>query len=135
MAQSTVTQAEAALADLSGLSDNQRRQCQAEVDAARQAATAAGEAEAARIAATVAESRDEVLAELCEVRDALAAAQANGDRSALSELRSRQRSLTAEVEEVERLVGQVEAIEADPFAYGEGVFGKYPLTRPNFSFI
>ncbi len=135
MGQATVTAAEATLAELTGLSDNHRRQCQAEVDAARQAATTAGEAEAARNAAAVAEGRDDLLAELCEVRDALAAAQANGDRSALSELRSRQRSLTAEVEEVERLVGQVEAIEADPFAYGETVFGKYPLTRPNFSFI
>ncbi len=135
MAQSTVTQAEADLADISGLSDNQRHQFQAEVNAARQAATAAGEAEAARIAAAVAESREDVLAELCEVRDALAAAQANGDRTGLADLRTRHRSLLAEVEEVERLVGQVEAIEADPFAYGEGVFTKYPLTRPNFSFL
>ncbi|HVX19218.1 MAG TPA: hypothetical protein VHA73_14405 [Acidimicrobiales bacterium] len=135
MAQATVTQAEAALADLSGLSDNQRRQYQAEVDAARQAAIAAGEDEAARIAADVGSYRDDVLAELCEVRDALAAAQSGGDRSDLSGLRTRHRALLAKVEEVERLVDQVEAIEADPFAYGEAVFAKYPLTRPKFSFI
>jgi hypothetical protein len=135
MGQSTVTQAEAALADLSGLSDNQRHQFQAEVAAARQAAVAAGEAEAARIAADVGSYRDDTLAELCEVRDALAAAQASGDRSDLATLRTRHRALLAKVEEVERLVEHVEAIEADPFAYGEAVFAKYPLTRPHFSFV
>ena len=80
-------------------------------------------------------TRDQLLEDLCEVRDALAAAKANRDRSGLTDLRQRHRSLLHQVEEVEALAEQVEAIEADPFAYGEAIFAKYRHTCPNFTFL
>lgn len=135
MAQATVTDAEAAFAALAGLSDNQRQEFQAEVTAARASATQAGVAEAERIANTVRDTRDDLLRDLCSVRDGLAAAKASGDRAVLADLRTRHRSLLRQVEEIERLAEQAEAIEADPFAYGEAIFAKYQQTRPHFTFI
>ena len=134
MTQLTVGQAEAALASLSGLSDNQRRQYEAEVKAARSRAAAQGTAAAEGLAQQVREDRDELLRDLCDVRDGLAAAGANGDARALTDLRQRRENLLRKVEEVERLAEQVEGIEADPAAYGDSLYAKYTLTRPNFSF-
>ncbi len=134
MASMTVGQAEAALASLSGLSDNERHQYEAEVKAARSLAAAQGTAAAESLAQQVREDRDELLKSLCDVRDGLAAAGANGDARTLTDLRQRRERLLRKVEEVERLAEQVEGIEADPAAYGDSLYAKYPLTRPNFSF-
>ena len=50
-------------------------------------------------------------------------------------LTQRHRTLLRQVEEVAGLAEQVEAIEADPFAYGEAIFSKYRHTCPNFTFL
>jgi hypothetical protein len=135
MGQATIGQAEAAIAGMPGLSDQQRRDFTAEVEQAKAEASAAGLAEAARIAFGVAERRDGLLMDLCKARDDLAAAKASGDRKAMANARTRHQALTAEVEEIERLTERCEEIEADPAAYGEAIFNKYPGTRPNFTFI
>lgn len=134
MAQHTISEAEAALASLSGLSDNQRRQCEAELQAAKAKATATGTAAADQLAQQVRLERDDLLRELCEVRDQLATAAAGCDKRALTDLRQRRQRLMSKVEEVERLAERVEDIEADPAAYGDSLYTKYPGTRPNFSF-
>lgn len=134
MAAYTLAQAEAALANMSGLSDNVRRQYEAEVAAARAQATAAGTTAATQMAQQVRDDRDELLRSLCEVRDGLAAARTKGDAHILRDLRQRRERLVRQVEEVERLAERVEAIEEDPTAYGETLYEKYPGTRPIFTF-
>lgn len=135
MGYATIAQAEAAIANMPGLSDAHRKAYQAEVNEARAAATRLGQQELDRITDEVRGGRDDLLRELCDVRDALAAATASGDRSVLADLRQRHQSLARQVEQIEAMVEQVEAIEADPVAYGESLFQKYPPTRPNFTFI
>ena len=130
----TIAQAEAALARMGGLSDDDRRRGEAEIQAARAQAAIQGTRAAEGLAQQVREDRDDLLRDLCEVRDGLAAAGANRDARALTDLRQRRERLLRQVEEVERVAAQVETIEADPAAYGDSLYAKYPLTRPRFSF-
>ena len=134
MAARTLAEAEATLANLSGLSDNERRQYEAEVTAAKAQATAQGTTAATQMAQQVREDRDDLLRELCEVRDGLAAARTSADAQVLKHLRQRRERLVRQVEEIERLAERVEEIEEDPTAYGEALYEKYPGTRPIFTF-
>lgn len=135
MGQCTIGQAEAAIAGFGGLSDQQRRAYDAEINEAKQRATQVAIDEAAGLAESVRVERDDLMRSLCEVRDGLATAKAEGDRTLMNDLRIRHQSLLNKVAEVERLAEQVEAIEADPVAYGDALFAKYPQTRPNFTFV
>jgi hypothetical protein len=134
MARYSIGQAEAAIAGMSGLSDQQRAAFTAEVDEAKATARDLALAEAQQLTDDVRSRRDDLLRELCKVRDDLAAAKTSGDRQAMTEARRDHARLMAEVEEIEALVATVEQIEADPVAHGDRIFAKYPGTRPNFTF-
>ena len=143
MAQRTIAEATFALECLSGLSDVDRRAFEAEIKAAKAEATASAETIMDGRVNEVAEARDEALAELCEIRDAYEAlvGQAQLGRttaadyeSNLNELRSRQRSAERHLGRTEEALAFIETVEADPTSYGEQLFNKYPLIRPNFSF-
>jgi hypothetical protein len=142
MAQYTIGQAEQALASLA-VSDNDRRQFQAEIDEAKAAATQSAQREAERIADDVRTQRDGLLQDLCHVRDELARITSAGEngtldreayRIALNDLHRRHDNLVGALTEVERQTERVEAIEADPVAFGDALFAKFPGTRPDFSF-
>ncbi|MGI9121204.1 MAG: hypothetical protein ACR2G7_13990 [Acidimicrobiales bacterium] len=143
MAQRTIADATFALETAAGLSDADRRTAQGEIEEAKRlAATSANELADARVV-EVAELRDEALRELCDVRDAYAelinAAEigritaAECDR-ALNDLRARQRTAERTISRTSEALTFVEAVEADPVAYGDAICAKYPLIRPTFSF-
>jgi hypothetical protein len=132
MGQATIYQAEQTLASLNGLSDDQRRQYQHEIEEAKGAATHMANDEAERITADVRQRRAELLEEACEVRDGLAKATTATE---LNNFRRRQQQLAKAIEELDATTQTVEAIETDPVAYAENLFAKYPRTRPHFSFF
>jgi hypothetical protein len=137
MSQLTISQAEMALANMAGLSDNQRSQFQAEVNKAKANATRIAEQAADSLAAEVRAERDDLLREACEVRDQLAAlAKTPGadGTAAFSELRQRHRKVVAAIERIEERANAVEQIEADPVAYADSLHARFPGTRPHFTF-
>lgn len=143
MPQRTIAQATAILEDLGGLSDNDRRTYEAELTAARNQATETATVLMDERVAEIAAVRDDALAELCAVRDGygdlVAKAQlgritaADYERS-LTELRSRQRAAERHITRTSEALAFVETAEADPVAFGDSLFAKFPLTSPTFSF-
>lgn len=143
MPQRTIAQATAMLEDLSGLSDNDRRTYEAELTAARHQATETATVLMDERVVEIAAARDDALAELCAVRDGygelVTKAQlgritaADYERS-LSELRSRQRAAERHITRTSEALAFVETAEADPVAFGDSLFAKFPLTSPTFSF-
>lgn len=143
MPQRTIAQATSMLEDLSGLSDNDRRTYEAELTAARHQATETATVLMDERVVEIAAARDDALAELCAVRDGygelVTKAQlgritaADYERS-LSELRSRQRAAERHITRTSEALAFVETAEADPVAFGDSLFAKFPLTSPTFSF-
>jgi hypothetical protein len=52
----------------------------------------------------------------------------------LNALRARQRSAERLIARTDEAIAFVESIEADPVAYGDALYAKFPLIRPTFSF-
>lgn len=87
--------------------------------------------------------RDEVLADVCTLRDDFQALIAEGELGTLSateyhdrlrSLQSRQRTLVRRERELVGMANRAEQIEADPEAYGDSLFAKFPDTQPDFTF-
>jgi len=141
--QRTIADATEALDALPGISDEQRRAGQAEIAAAKAAATTLANEMADRHTIEIGDQRQAWLTELCDVRDALAALRAEGDLGRISaaeyetqlrELQARQRHAERSVATVEHTLAFVAVVEDDPLAYGESLLAKFPGTRPTFSF-
>ena len=143
MPQRTIASAAEAFDSMSGLSEAERREFQAELSTATANASAVAEQLMTERVNEIATVRDEALAELCAVRDAYAdlVKQANLGRmtaaayeKALNDLRSRQRAGERHMARIDEALAFVESVEADPLAYADSLYSKYPLTQPTFSF-
>lgn len=143
MPQRTIASATEALDGLAGLSEAERREFTAELSTATHEASAVAEQMMTERVNEIAEVREEALAELCAVRDGYAdlVKQANLGRitaaqyeKALNELRGRQRAGERHMVRIDQALAFVESVEADPLAYADSVYSKYPLTQPTFSF-
>ncbi len=143
MPQRTIASAAEALDSYTGLSEADRREFTAELATATNNATAIAEQMMSERVNEIAEVRDEALAELCAVRDGYAdlVKQAELGRmtaaeyaKALNDLRGRQRAGERHMARIDEALAFVESVEADPLAYADLLYAKYPLTQPTFSF-
>jgi len=137
----TLTEAKATLDTAEGLSDEQRRSFQHEIAAAETQLVETATSMVSERVAAVATWREEALADMCGIRDDLAALvkeAATGPRAAdyaqrLNALQAELRGAQRRIAEVEQTLTFVEAVEADPVAYGDSLLQKFPLIRPDFS--
>lgn len=139
----TIASAIQTLDDLSNLSFADRRRFQVEIESAKRQATESAELLMDGRVAAIAEERGAALADLCQVRDAygdliqradlgrITAAECEAE---LNELRGRQRYAERHLTRTEEALVFVEAVEADPVAYGDSLYEKFPSIRPDFSF-
>jgi uncharacterized SAM-dependent methyltransferase len=127
-----------------GLNPEMFRRLQKEIDEASNAATSmAGQYADKRINGLLG-NRQEVLTDLCRIRDAfkaVAAEAALGNLSSrevndrLADLRREMRSVDRHAEDVERATELVDRIEEDPEGWADETFyEKYPHMTPDFSF-
>lgn len=137
-----IAQAEARLADLT-LSDNQRRDAEAQINEAKSKAEQMATQAADGYVSVAQERWEPISADLCSARDGYAELVADArlgritarefnDR--LNTLRQTHRSAAAAVEDFATTAERVEAIEADPVAFGEHIFNSTPAIRPTFDF-
>lgn len=120
------------------------RRLQQELDAAAAAATKMGTKYADERIHGVLAKRQDVLTELCRLRDAFKAVTAEaamGNLTAreahdrLTELRGEMRNLDRHAADVERATELVDRIEDDPEGWADETFyEKYPHMTPDFSF-
>jgi uncharacterized coiled-coil DUF342 family protein len=143
MPQRTIASATEALDGLPGLTEAERREFNAELTRATAKAQHIAEQMATERVNEVAEVREEALAELCSVRDGYADLIKQADlgritaaeyEKALNELRGRQRAGERHLTRIDEALAFVESVEADPLAYADSLYSKYPLTQPTFSF-
>lgn len=143
MPQRTIASAADALDSLPGLTEAERRDFKAELSAATNNATAIAEQMMTERVNEIATVREEALAELCAVRDgyadlvkqaSLGRITASEYERALNELRGRQRAGERHMARIDQALAFVESVEADPLAYADSLYSKYPLTQPTFSF-
>lgn len=143
MAQRSITEARNVFDQTIGLSPAQQRAAEAEISAAEnEARDLAGRMSQSRVD-DVAAMRDEALADLCGARDDFAALARDAElgrvsardyASKLHTIQARQRRAERHLDDVTGAVDLVNAIDADPLAYAEGIYAKFPSIRPNFSF-
>lgn len=141
--QSTIADARTALDTMAGLSPAQQRAAEAEITAAeREAHTFAGRMSQARVD-DVAAIRDDALAEVCGARDDFVALKREADLGRISardyakqlqSIQARQRRAERHLDDITAALDLVTTIEADPLAYTEGIYAKFPPIRPHFSF-
>lgn len=144
MARRTVASARRELEDLAPtLNDHMRRTYEGEINAAAGKAKAVATRMLEGITADVDGVRDEVLAEVCDLRDDFAALAAEGEMGTLSaaeyaerfnDLQDRQRTLRIKEQRLTDLVSHAERIESDPEATGDSLFQRFPHIQPDFSF-
>ena len=145
MARRTIAQARRILEqDIAPVvNDHVRRQYEAEINAASGQAKAAADRMLTRIINNMQSQRDEVLAEVCSLRDDFQALTDQGQLGTLSaddyhdrlkELQTRQRALSRKERDLVGMAERAEQIETDPEAYGDSLFAKFPQTQPDFTF-
>lgn len=139
----TIAEVEAWLDTDSGLSEGERRAVAAEVQAARSTLTKFSNDVATDHATDVDERREDVLHELCEVRDSYAQLVKDGKggkltaaefTERLNHLEGRQASAMNGVRICSEMTASVAAIEEDPLAYASNVGAYNIAVRHNFSF-
>lgn len=125
------------------VNDHVRRQYETEINAAAGKAKAVADRMLNQIVHSMQEQRDEVLAEVCALRDdfqaltdegALGTLSANEYHDRLKELQTRQRALSRKEQELVGMADRAASIEEDPEAYGDALFAKFPANRPDFTF-
>lgn len=143
MAPRTIADARFALDQAVGLSDADRRRCEAEITAALHQATETATVLMDERVHHVAGLRESALADLCAVRDDFAALAAEAKATAMTaadytaqfnDLAARHRHAAQAITRTEEALAFVEPVEDDPAGYGDALYAKFPLTRPDFSF-
>lgn len=143
MAQRTLAEARSVIDQMTGLSPAQQREVAGEVTAAQREARSLADRMCQGRVDDIAAVRDDALAEVCAVRDGFAALKKDADvgrisardyQKRLHDLQADQRRAERRLADIDQAVEFVAGIEADPIAYAEGVYAKFPLIRPNFSF-
>lgn len=118
-------------------------QMEAELKAAQAKALGVASETATRKVAELTAQRQQVLEDVCGVRDELAALAAEGKagrlsgkeyREALAKLNERQRSLQRHEQQIAKAVESVAAIEDDPEGYADSLYERFPNMQPDFSF-
>lgn len=118
-------------------------QMHAEFKAAQAKALGLATQAATRKVTDLTAQRQEVLEDVCSVRDELAALTAEGKagrlsgkeyRDQLAKLQQRQRSLQRHEQQIAKAVESVAAIEDDPEGYADSLYERYPNMQPDFSF-
>ncbi len=139
----TIAEVKAWLDSDSGLSEGDRRHIREELDQAKAALTKFAGDVATDHANDVDERREDVLVELCDVRDAFAQLVKDGRSGKLTaaefterlnQLEGRQASAANAVRICSETAASVTAIEEDPLAYANGVATGNVAARYNFSF-
>lgn len=144
MPRRTLRQARRAFEDMTaGLNPAMYQQSKAEIDKASGAAVAMATQHADRRVNDVLGSRQEMLTELCRLRDELTSLVAQGEQGLLpareynERLARLQRELRAtdrHASEVDQATEFVETIEQDPEAWADSLAERYPHMMPEFSF-
>lgn len=143
MAKRSITEARNLVDNMTGLSTAQQREVAGEITAAEREARGIADRMSQRRVDDIDAVRDDALADLCGVRDGFAALKKDADvgrisardyQKRLGDLQAAQRRADRHLDEVDRAIEMVAGIEADPLAYAEGVYAKFPLIRPDFSF-
>ena len=126
-----------------GLNPAQYRQLQREIDTASGAAVSMATEHADRRVNDVLGSRQEMLTELCRLRDELTSLVAEGEQGLLpaKEFNERLGRLQRELRATDRHVAEVDAaaefvaaVEEDPEAWADSLAERYPHMQPEFSF-
>lgn len=144
MSRRTIADAEAELEALApGLNPVAFRDLQAEVSYARTAAETFSNRVAGDMALEVEQARDDLLQELCDVRDAFATLTSQGQAGRIGAgdyhdqwdaLAQRQRAAERTIARLGERAEAIDAIEADPVAYADRFFTNTPNLMPDFSF-